>query len=84
MHWFLILGFDPSSVWDRFGATDGATPTAKDVFVARHALITDGRSTGYLPRWPRSRSSPFARYRVGIIPLVLTCAAVGIINTLLA
>jgi chromate transporter len=53
------------------------------VFVARHALIVDGH-----PDWVLTPLAVVAfiavwRYRVGVIPVVLTCAAVGVANTLL-
>ena len=53
------------------------------VFVARHALVTDGR-----PKWVLTLVAIAAfiavwRYRVGVIPVVLTCAVVGILNTYL-
>jgi chromate transporter len=53
------------------------------VFVARHALITDGQ-----PEWVLSALALVAfvavwRYRVGIIPIVLTCASVGVVDTVL-
>ena len=52
------------------------------VFVARHALISDGHVEWVLAVLAAAAFIAFWRYRVGIIPLVLACAAVGIINTL--
>ena len=52
------------------------------MFVARHALVTDGSVDWVLAALAAAAFIAFWRYRVGIIPLVLTCAAVGIINTL--
>jgi chromate transporter len=52
------------------------------VFVARHALVTNGSVDWVLAALAAAAFVAFWRYRVGIIPLVLTCAAVGIINTL--
>jgi chromate transporter len=48
------------------------------LFVARHALVTDGH-----PDWVLTLLAAVAfvavwRYRVGVIPVVATCAAVGI------
>ena len=48
------------------------------VFVARHALVTDGR-----PEWVLTVLAAVAfvavwRYRVGVLPVVAACAAVGI------
>jgi chromate transporter len=53
------------------------------VFVARHALITNGR-----PDWVLTPLAVFAfiavwRFRIGVIPVVLTCAAVGVASTIL-
>jgi chromate transporter len=53
------------------------------VFVARHALVTDGR-----PEWVLSLLAIGAfiavwRFRTGVIPVVLACAAVGIADRLL-
>ena len=53
------------------------------MFVARHALITDGTIDWVLVALAAVAFIAFWRYRVGIIPLVLTCAAVGIIKTLI-
>jgi chromate transporter len=51
------------------------------VFVARHALVTSGH-----PDWVLTPLAVVAfiavwRYRVGVIPVILTCAAAGIANT---
>jgi chromate transporter len=54
------------------------------VFVARHALITNGTVDWVLAALAAVAFVGFWRYRVGIIPIVLTCAAVGIINTLIS
>jgi len=53
------------------------------VFVARHALITDGH-----PDWVLSPLAVAAfiavwRYRVGVIPVVLSCAIAGVADTLI-
>jgi chromate transporter len=53
------------------------------VFVARHALIVDAS-----PDWVLTPLAVVAfiavwRYRVGVIPVVLSCACVGIANTVL-
>jgi chromate transporter len=53
------------------------------VFVARHALVTNGSVDWILAALAAAAFVAFWRCRVGIIPLVLTCAAVGIIDTLL-
>jgi chromate transporter len=52
------------------------------VFVARHALLVDGR-----PDWVLSPLAAVAfvavwRFRVGVVPTVAVCALVGILNTL--
>ena len=54
------------------------------VFVARHALVTDGR-----PEWvltPLALAAIIAgwRYRVGVIPIVIACAATGAIDRFLS
>jgi chromate transporter len=53
------------------------------VFVARHALISGGR-----PDWVLTPLAVVAfvavwRYRIGVIPVVVSCAAVGVANTIL-
>ncbi len=52
------------------------------VFVARHALITGGGVDWVLAPLAAVAFVAIWRYRVGVIPVVLGCAAVGIINTL--
>ena len=52
------------------------------VFVARHALITDGTVDWVLALLAAAAFVAVWRYRVGIIPIVLTCAAAGIVKTL--
>jgi chromate transporter len=54
------------------------------VFVARHALIANGAVDWVLAALAAVAFVAFWRYRVGIIPIVLTCAAVGVINTLVS
>jgi chromate transporter len=54
------------------------------LFVARHALITNGTVDWVLAALAAVAFVAFWRYRVGIIPIVLTCAAVGIVNTLVS
>ncbi len=51
------------------------------VFVARHALITDDRPDWVLTALAVAAFVAVWRYRVGVIPVVLCCAAVGIANT---
>jgi chromate transporter len=53
------------------------------VFVARHALVTDGRPEWVLTLLAASAFVAVWRYRVGVIPIVVLCAAVGIADTLL-
>jgi chromate transporter len=53
------------------------------VFVARHALITNGRPDWVLTPLAAAAFIAIWRYRIGVIPVVLTCAAVGIANTYL-
>ncbi len=52
------------------------------VFVARHALISDGDVEWVLVALAAAAFVAFWRYRVGIIPIVLTCDVEGVINTL--
>jgi chromate transporter len=52
------------------------------VFVARHALITDGHPDWVLAPLAAAAFVAVWRYRVGVIPIVLTCAAVGILDAL--
>jgi chromate transporter len=53
------------------------------VFVARHALITNGHPDPVLTSLAVAAFIAVWRYRVGVIPVVLSCAAVGIANTVL-
>ncbi len=53
------------------------------VFVARHALITSGHPDPVLTSLAVAAFIAVWRYRVGVIPVVLSCAAVGIANTVL-
>jgi chromate transporter len=53
------------------------------VFVARHALITDGHPDWVLAPLAAAAFIAVWRYRVGVIPTVLACAAVGILDTLI-
>jgi chromate transporter len=53
------------------------------VFVARHALIIDGHPDWVLTPLAVAAFMAVWRYRVGVIPIVLSCAAVGIANTIL-
>jgi chromate transporter len=53
------------------------------VFVARHALIVHGHPDWVLTPLALAAFVAVWRYRVGVIPVVLTCAAAGIANTLL-
>ncbi len=53
------------------------------VFVARHALITDGHPDPVLTPLAAAAFIAVWRYRVGIIPVILACAAVGVANTAL-
>jgi chromate transporter len=52
------------------------------VFVARHALIVDGSVDRVLTALAVAAFVAVWRYRVGVIPIVLACAAVGVIHTL--
>jgi chromate transporter len=53
------------------------------LFVARHALIIHGRPDPVLTPLALGAFLAVWRYRAGVIPVVLTCAAVGIANTML-
>lgn len=53
------------------------------VFVARHALITSGRPDWVLTPLALAAFVAVWRYRAGVIPVVLACAAVGTVDTLL-
>jgi chromate transporter len=50
------------------------------VFVARHALIVDGHPDWVLTPLAVGAFVAVWRYRAGVIPVVLTCAAVGVVN----
>ena len=52
------------------------------VFVARHALVTNGTIDWVLAILAATAFLAVWRYRVGIIPIVLACAAAGVINAL--
>jgi chromate transporter len=52
------------------------------VFVARHALITNGHPDWVLAPLAAGAFIAVWRYRIGVIPIVLTCAAIGVIDTL--
>ena len=53
------------------------------VFVARHALVTNGHPDWVLAPLAAAAFIAVWRYRVGVIPIVLTCAAVGILDRLI-
>jgi chromate transporter len=53
------------------------------VFVARHALITNGHPDPVLTALAAAAFIAVWRYRVGVIPIVLACPAVGILDTLI-
>jgi chromate transporter len=53
------------------------------VFVARHALISDGHPDWVLTALAVVTFVAVWRYRIGVIPVVLGCAAVGVVNTVL-
>jgi len=53
------------------------------VFVARHALISNGNVDWVLAALAAGAFVAFWRYRVGVVPIVLACAAVGVINTVI-
>ena len=53
------------------------------VFVARHALISNGKPEWMLTVLAVAAFVAVWRYRIGVIPVVVTCALVGIINTVL-
>jgi chromate transporter len=55
---------------------------ALDVFVARHALVVDGRPEWVLATLAAAAFIAVWRYRAGVIPVILVCATVGIIDTL--
>ena len=51
------------------------------VFVARHALVVDGRPEWVLATLAVAAFIAVWRYRAGVIPVILACAMVGIIDT---
>ena len=51
------------------------------VFVARHALVVDGRPEWVLATLAVAAFIAVWRYRAGVIPVILACATVGIIDT---
>ena len=51
------------------------------VFVARHALVVDGRPEWVLATLAAAAFIAVWRYRAGVIPVILVCATVGIIDT---
>ena len=53
------------------------------LFVARHALVVHARPDPVLTPLAIGAFIAVWRYRAGVIPVVLTCAAVGIVNTVL-
>jgi chromate transporter len=53
------------------------------LFVARHALVVDGHPDPVLTPLALAAFVAVWRYRVGVIPVVLSCAAIGILNTVL-
>jgi chromate transporter len=53
------------------------------VFVARHALVTNGDVDLVLATLAAVAFVAVWRFRVGVVPVVLTCAAVGIAHTAL-
>jgi chromate transporter len=53
------------------------------VFVARHALVTNGHPDWVLAPLAAAAFIAVWRYRVGVIPIVLACAAVGVLDTLI-
>jgi chromate transporter len=53
------------------------------VFVARHALITSGHPDWVLTPLAVAAFIAVWRFRVGVIPVVLACAAVGIADALI-
>jgi chromate transporter len=54
------------------------------VFVARHALISNGHLDYVLTLLAVAAFIAVWRYRVGVIPIVLTCAAVGVLDTVIS
>jgi chromate transporter len=53
------------------------------VFVARHALVSSGRPEWVLTILAIAAFIAVWRYRVGVIPVVVACAAFGVLNTYL-
>jgi chromate transporter len=53
------------------------------LFVARHALIVDGRPDPVLTPLALGAFVAVLRFRAGVIPVVLICAAIGIVDTAL-
>src|SRR5689334_23348090 len=53
------------------------------LFVARHALIVDGRPDPVLTPLALGAFIAVLRFRAGVIPVVLICAAIGIVDTAL-
>ncbi len=51
------------------------------LFVARHALVVDGHPDWVLTPLAVGAFVAVWRYRAGVIPVVLSCAAIGIVNT---
>jgi chromate transporter len=47
------------------------------VFVARHALVTDGRPDWVLTPLAAAAFVAVWRFRVGVLPVVAACAAIG-------
>ena len=89
---FIITG---APIIDRIRATGGfanglngvtisvvGVIAALAVFVARHALVHGGRPDWVLAALAAAAFVAVWRYRVGVIPIVLSCAAVGIADTL--
>jgi chromate transporter len=53
------------------------------LFVARHALVVDGHPDPVLTPLAVGAFVAVWRYRAGVIPVVLSCAAIGIANTVI-
>jgi chromate transporter len=53
------------------------------LFVARHALVTDDRPDAVLAPLAVAAFIAVWRYRVGVVPVVIACAAIGIVNTVI-
>jgi len=54
------------------------------VFVARHALVTDGRPEWVLTLLAVAAFVAVWRYRLGVLPVVAVCAAVGIADAFIS